>query len=131
MPEQEFPTMLYRCPGPWDGPPAHGKSTTYGALGVADADALEAAVAAGWHTTLPLAVEAFAAPAPEADPVEPIADPATIGEGADAEEPDDVGVPTRLELETKARQLGVTFTARTTDANLQRKIDDAIILTGG
>jgi hypothetical protein len=52
-----FPTHCYRSPGPHSGPPVDGKSTTFACLGVNDAAALVAALADGWHLTLPEAVD--------------------------------------------------------------------------
>ena len=52
-----LPTILYKSPGPFVGPPVDGKSTTYDTLGVSDAGALDAALTAGWRATLPEALE--------------------------------------------------------------------------
>jgi hypothetical protein len=100
-----FPRLVYRTPGPHAGPPGH----TFASMGVKDADALKAALAAGWHETLPDACAPKLAPIPVA--------PAA---------PDDDDPPTRAELEAKAGELGVKFDGRTPDATLARKIADAL-----
>ena len=51
----EFPTFVYKCPGPHFGPP----KTTYGTLDVADDSDLSAALKNGWHMTLKEAVDDF------------------------------------------------------------------------
>jgi hypothetical protein len=99
-----FPTIVYRTPGPFSG-----NGFTYATLGVNDADALKAALTAGWHPTLPDACAPKLAPVPVA--------PAA---------PDDDAPPTRAELEAKAGELGVKFDGRTPDATLARKIADAL-----
>jgi len=105
----QFPRLVYRTPGPHIGPPGH----TFASMGVKDADALKAALAAGWHETLPEACAPKLAPVPVAP-----AAPAVI--------PSDDAPPTRAELEAKADELGVKFDGRTPDATLARKIADAL-----
>jgi hypothetical protein len=53
----EYPTFLYRCPGPHFGP----QWTTYGTRDVVSADDAAAAVADGWFWTLQEAAEDFLA----------------------------------------------------------------------
>jgi hypothetical protein len=91
-----FPTLVYRCPGPFFGP--FGK--TYNNLGVNDEKALAAALADGWHKTLPGAC------------------------GVVADIPADDAPPTRAELEEQATSLGIRFDGRTPDARLARLISD-------
>ena len=91
-----FPTMVYRCPGLHPGP--FGKS--YNTLGVDDEAALAAAIADGWHKTLPEAC------------------------GVVADVPADDAPPTRAELEEQATSLGIRFDGRTPDARLLRLISD-------
>jgi len=92
----DFPTMVYRIPG------AHRASggLTFDYRGIDDAGALKAALADGWHLSLPEAI------APEAV--------------------DDVSPATREELEQKARELGIGFNARTTDAVLAQRIAERV-----
>lgn len=47
-----LPTLLYKTPGPYDGTPIDGKSTTYDCLGVKTEEEHSAALAAGWHPRL-------------------------------------------------------------------------------
>jgi len=54
MPEQCFPTILYKSPGPLDA----GNGSTYSYAGCNDAVDLEIALASGWHLSLPDALEA-------------------------------------------------------------------------
>lgn len=91
-----FPTIVYKCPG------EHHCGTggmTYKYVGVADQEAFDAKLADGWSATL---VEAMG--------------------GA----PVDNSPPTREELEIKARELGLKFDGRTTDAKLGRMIAEAL-----
>lgn len=49
-----LPTVLYRCPGP------HSRAGgTWDYLGVETAEAHEAAIAAGWHPSMPDAIAAY------------------------------------------------------------------------
>ena len=105
----EFPTIVYRVPGPNAGP-----GHTWASLGVADQEALEQAIADGWHVSLPAAVEAWRSPPVRAIP------PLT------PEPVDDNAPPTRAEMEQKARELGIKFDGRTSDKTLLRKIEEAL-----
>jgi len=107
----DFPTLVYRCPGPHWGPPG----TTYRADPVTDEADLAAALSAGWFATLPEAAEAFLAPAPP--PTEPAPAPA-----------DDVP-PTREELEAHCESLGLKIDGRWSDKRLM--IELAKALEGG
>lgn len=50
----DLPTVLYRCPGP------HSRGGgTWDYLGVETEAAHKAAIAAGWHPTMPAAIDAF------------------------------------------------------------------------
>ena len=105
----EFPTIVYRVPGPNAGP-----GHTWASLGVADQEAMSKAIADGWHPTLPAAVEAWRSPPVRAIP------PLT------PEPVDDNAPPTRAEMEQKARELGIKFDGRTGDKTLLRKIEEAL-----
>ncbi len=107
-----FPSLVYKSPGPHWGPP--GK--TYAYLGVKDEKALQAALGAGWHRTLPEAC----ADAPE--PLQALALPAPSIE----EPPLDNGPPTRAELTQKAAQLGVKIDGRWSDSKLSALVTEAV-----
>lgn len=94
----EFPTLVYKCPGNHQRP-----GGTYSFKGVKDEEQHAAALADGWFSTLPEAIEgkAPAAPSPTPAPNAP---------------------PTRAELEQKANELGIKFDGRTGD----KKLADAI-----
>jgi hypothetical protein len=86
---QDFPTIVYKCPGDRPGPPG----TTYQSIGIADAEALEKALKSGWFATLPEAAAAFLRPAPVVAPEpEPV-----VEEDAP---------PTRDEMLAKAAEIG-------------------------
>lgn len=102
----EFPRMMYQAGGP---EAIHGGH--FSTLVVHDATELDAALAGGWHLTTP---EALAANAPKPDL------------DALAFNVDDDAPPTRAELEAKARELGVEFTARLGDAKLAERIAAAL-----
>ena len=93
-----YPRMVFNTPG--DQVLPGGKS--YGFKVVHSGEEADAAVASGWFPTVPEAV------AGKLD--EPV-----------AQEPVEVP-PTREELETKASELGIRFTKRTTDAELGETI---------
>jgi hypothetical protein len=108
----DFPTILYKCPGPW---PGNGYSF---ATRPADDEAqYEAAVSDGWHPTVPLAVEAWRKPAPVVSP-QPSPIPVQV--------PADDAPPTREEIEAKAKELGITVHHKHSDATLLKKIEEAI-----
>ena len=106
-----FPALVYRCPGPHWGPPG----TTYEAAPAADAEALAAALSAGWFATLPEAVEAFLRPS----------EPAIESVHADEHEVDDAP-PTRDEMERKAAELGIKVDKRWSDKTLAERIDSLL-----
>lgn len=89
-----FPQMLYRAGG---NEQHHGGN--FATLTVDSDEALEAALADGWHESTPAALDA----------IQP-------------KEPTEPAAPTREELEQKAAELGVEFGARWGD----KKLVDAI-----
>ena len=93
-------TIVYKSGGPY--PRAGG---TYNYKGVHSQEALEAALADGWHLTLADAI---------APPQKPNAEPA------------DNAPPTRAELEQKANELGLEYDGRTTDRRLAERIAEAL-----
>ena len=62
MPEQCFPTILYKSPGPLDA----GNGATYIYAGCVNDVDLDIALASGWHLTLPAAIKASLPPDPNA-----------------------------------------------------------------
>jgi hypothetical protein len=104
----DFPTIVYKSPGRHSGPP--GK--TYDYKGVADESEMAAALADGWFRTLSEACD---------PPAKPAQAPVVDSGGFSDEAP-----PTRTELETKARELGLSFDGRTTDKRLAERIAAAL-----
>jgi hypothetical protein len=103
----DFPDIVYRTPGEHRAQ----NGGTFGYLGVNDADEMQAALADGWYRTVDAAFAAL-----EAETV--------IEEVAEAI--DVVSPATREELEEKARELGIGFNARTTDAVLAQRIAERV-----
>ena len=99
----EYPTIVYRCPGPWVGPPG----TTYDSVGVDDEASMQERLAAGWHLTLPAAIDALTVPVKVAP------------SGDDAP-------PTRFEMLLQAEVLGIAVDKRWSDKTLLAKINEAM-----
>lgn len=96
----EFPRSLFKSPGDqWVG------GGSFAIEHVEDMAQYKAAKAAGWFDSVPEALDAWR-------------------NGAAAVAADDAP-PTREELEHKARELGIKFDGRTTDAALLRRIEAA------
>jgi butyrate kinase len=98
----DFPDMVYRTPGPHRAQ----NGGTFGYLGVNNADEMQAALSDGWYLTVDAAFAALDEEVTEAI--------------------DDVSPATREELEQKARELGIGFNARTTDAVLAQRIAERV-----
>jgi hypothetical protein len=94
--QMTFPTLMYRVPGARKGP----SGTTYDYIGVQDQGQYDERLGQGWHPSLE----------------------AALGHEAI----DETSPPTRDELEAKAKELGVRFNKRTSDAVLLQRIEDAI-----
>lgn len=92
----EFPTLVYRVPGPHRGP----DNTTYAFVAATDEAHFDALTEAGWFASLPEAI-----------------DPPAVEEVA---EPSD-----RELLEREAKRLGVGFNWKTSDEALAEKIQAA------
>lgn len=107
----DFPTLLYKCPGPWSG-----NGYTFGSRPANDQSEFDAAVSDGWHPTVPQAVEAWKAPKSPTLAQAPAAPPPV-----DADAP-----PTRDEIEAKCRELGITVHHKHSDATLLKKIEEAL-----
>ena len=101
----EFPALVYRCPGPHDGP--HGK--TYATLPVDGPEALAKALAGGWHWSLDEVARGLVAH-PEAAP-EDVPEPAPE--------------PTRADLVAQAEALGIDVDGRWSERRLRQEIDVA------
>lgn len=102
----EFPALVYRCPGPHDGP--HGK--TYATLPVDGPDALAEALRDGWHWSLDEVARGLVAQ-PEALP-EDVPEPAPE--------------PTRADLVAEAEALGIDVDGRWSERRLRQEIDAAV-----
>lgn len=102
----DFPTIMYRVPGPHKKP----RGGTYAYRGAADQAEFDALIAKGWSASYEEAVSGkkVAAPAKTEEPI------------------DEVSAPTREELETKAKELGISFNARTSDKKLSERIAEAL-----
>ncbi len=93
-------TMLYKCPGPHE---IHGGHFDYTIVDADEEGAIEAAQADGWHLTTTEAKEA--------------------GDAAKAKREEELNTPpTRVELEAKAKELGIQFGKKTTDEELGKLI---------
>ncbi len=101
----DFPTILYRIPGPHKKP----RGLTYGYRGAADQEAFDALIAKGWSASY-----------------EDAASKLDKKPKAKAIEIDEVSGPSREELEVKAKELGVSFNARTSDTTLSDRITSAL-----
>ena len=98
----EFPTLVYK-----DGGPHQRPGGTFDYKRIVNESELAAALADGWFPTLVEATQPAAV------------DPTEVP-------PDDDAPPTREELETKARELGIKFDGRTSDKALLAKIEAAL-----
>ena len=107
----EFPRFVYLSPGNF----RRGKSS-YRYVSVNSLEEHDAYLAQGWSTSADLAIDRANAPTPAPAPA-PVPAPVV---------PEDNAPPTRAELETKARELGLKFDGRTSDRTLLRRITQAI-----
>jgi hypothetical protein len=106
----DFPTILYRTPGPFKKP----RGGTYATRPAADKEAFDALIAKGWFASYEEANGGKAAK--------------EIIESAESFEDavDEVSDATRDELEAKAKELNVSFNARTSDKKLAERIATAL-----
>ena len=104
----DFPTIVYRTPGPHKKP--RGKSFAY--RGAADQEAFDALIAKGWSASYEEAVGQLSN--------------ASAKPKVEAVEIDEVSGPSREELESKAKELGVSFNSRTSDITLSDRITAAL-----
>lgn len=105
-----FPTIVYRVPGNIKRP----KGGTYSYRGAKDRAEFDTLLAKGWYPSYYDAVAGKQAK--------------KVIEAAEAFEDaiDEVSEPTREELETKAKELGVSFNKRTSDKKLAERIAAAL-----
>ncbi len=100
----EFPRIVFKCPG--DLPRQGG---TFKVLQVADDASHADAVAYGWFSSLPEAIESHDNPKPVVVDVAP----------------DVAEQESRESLESRAKEIGIKFDGRTSDAKLSRLIAEA------
>ena len=133
----EFSTMLYRSPGPHKKP----GGGTYVYIGIKTQEELDEKLAAGWFAS---SAEAIEAAGDKATTPKRVADwriklkakktkkrkpskPLGWKQPTPAIEPViDNAAPTRAELETKAKELGIRFDGRTKDKKLGQLIYDKL-----
>ena len=99
--DDKFPTLVYKGKGPYSR--AGG---TYDYAAANDQEELDVKLTDGWFTTLPEAIDAHDKP--------------VVAKSDDAP-------ATRAELETKAKELGIQFGKKTTDAELSASITKALV----
>ena len=106
----DFPTIMYRVPGPHKKP----RGGTYKTTGAADKAEFDELLKKGWFPSYEEAAAGKIA--------------GKIIEAAEAFEDavDEVSAPTRDELEAKAKELGVSFNARTSDKKLAERIAETL-----
>ena|SRR3972149_3088119 len=98
--DDQFPTLVYKGHGP------HSRAGgTYDYAAANDKEEFDTKLADGWFTTLPEAIDAHDKPVVKSE---------------------DNAPPTRKELETKAKELGIKFDKKTTDAELSDAITAAL-----
>lgn len=102
----EFPTLLYKVPGKHFG--------NYDYKGCPDKEAYADLKVQGWHDSIEEARAGGHA--------EKVIDAAQELEAAI----DEISPPSRKELETKAKELGLSFNHRTKDEVLAKRIADAV-----
>lgn len=110
------PIAVYRCPGDQAGP-VH----SWAIKGIASQEELDAALADGWHVSLPeayAACDAALAPKPLDIPAPVLPEPEAI--------PDDNAPPTRAEMEAQATRMGLQIDRRWSDKTLLAKIEEAL-----
>ena len=105
----DFPTIMYRTPGPHKKP----RGGTYKTIGAADKAEFDALLKQGWFPSYEEAAAGKRAGKP-------------VDETADDNKP-----YSREELEAQAKELGVSFNARTSDKKLAERIIEAIEASEG
>lgn len=129
----QFPNMMYRSPGTLKRP----GGGTYKIIGVQSQKEFDAKIANGWFAS---SIEAVVAAGDKATPpkrprpkwalkkVKKRKPSRPLGwkKAAVVAAPVDNSPPTRIELETKAKELGIKFDGRTSDRKLDKSIQDRI-----
>lgn len=110
-----FPILVYKCPGEHH---AHD-GATYKYKSASSQEELEKLCADDWHDSLVKAVEAFKAPEVE------VKEPEIVVE-EDQSQANKNAPPTREEMEVKAKELGIKFDGRTSDAKLLKLINASL-----
>lgn len=100
--------LVYKCPGNHQ---CQGGTFSYKKIDETG-DSLKDAIADGWFPTLPEAI---------AGVLSTIEDPEKL-----EEIPSDDAMPTRQEMEIKAKELGVSFRSDIGDAKLLERIEEAL-----
>jgi len=106
----DFPTIVYRTPGPHKKP----RGGTYAYRGAADQAEFDALLGRGWFPSYEDAVAGK-----KADKI--VAAAEALDDALDVVSP-----ATRDELEAKAKELGVSFNARTSDKTIAERIASAL-----
>lgn len=106
----QFPTIMYKVPGPHKKP----RGGTYATRGAADEIEFKELAALGWHASYEEAVAAKSA------------DKIVAAAEAFEDAIDEVSEPTRDELEQKAKELGLKFNHRTSNKKLAERIAEAL-----
>lgn len=107
------PTMIYKAPGPHE---IHGGRFDYRIIDADEEGELEQAVADGWHLTTTAALEAHEA-----------GETSNAAKKAAEDAAKDNAPPTRDELITKAKELGLTFGPNTASKKLGEMIDAKLL----
>ena len=105
----DFPTIMYRVPGPHKKP----RGGTYAYRGAANQEEFDALISKGWFPSYEEAAAGKIASKP-------------VDEAADDAKP-----YSREELEAQAKEFGVSFNARTSDKKLAERIIEAIKASEG
>jgi hypothetical protein len=137
----QFPIHVYKCPGNYEGP----VGLSYKVKTADDSDHHAELISHGWFATLDDAIEAageLAYPKPKVSAWRLLKKQKKLAKGkkanpatpkvnmelkqVDVIQADDNAPPTRPELETKAKELGISFDGRTTDRKLGERIAEAL-----
>jgi len=110
-----LPALVYRCPGPFVGPPG----TTYATRRVVTESERLVALGEGWYATMPQAIEAFLA-----EPEEDLSE--HVDESDESVPADDDAPPTRAEMLAKADEIGLRVDKRWSDRTLAARLAEAL-----
>lgn len=110
----EYPTFVYRCPGPHWGP----QWTTYDTRDVLNDEDMAAALADNWCENLHRAAEQYIAARNEAAAASAAKTMAALAKPEPAAEAVDDAPPTRAEMLEQAERIGLKVDGRWSDARL-------------